>query len=139
MPASRLNPSPVELLTPENDPSSIPPDSLSALDPAIAAYIARQAATVGRFRLPEPWVPHLRDAAGKCLGRLKGEGNIAAGSVAIYPDGRTLITGDAFGSIGCWNLADGGKLRPFHGQHSAQIQDIAVSPNGPLVGDRLQR
>ncbi len=130
MSASRLNPSPVELPTPENDQSPEPTDSPPAPDSAIAAYIARQAATVGRFRLPEPWVPRLRDATGKCLGRLKGEGNIAAGSVAIYPDGRTLITGDAFGSIGCWNLADGGKLRPFQGQHSAQIQDIAFSPNG---------
>ncbi len=131
---SRHNASPAASLNFSNHQPQAAAGGPSAQAESATAYIARQTATVGRGRLTaERWVPRLSNAAGKCLGLLKGAGNIAAGSVAIYPDGRTLVTGDPYGTIACWNLAEGGALRQFRGQHSAQIQDIAVSPNGRLL------
>lgn len=99
-------------------------------------YLARQAATVGRRARPDGrnlWAPRLADADGSCLGVLKGKGNIAAGSVAIYPDGQTLVTGDPLGTVCRWDLAGRTPMRPFSGQHSTQIQDIAVAANGHLL------
>jgi hypothetical protein len=134
MSSSRFNASLAESLNSNDSPPQNLADRSSVQPDPASAYIARQAATVGRgLTRPGPWVPRLSNAPGQCLGMLKGEGNIAAGSVALYPDGRTLVTGDPYGTIGCWNLAEGGVLRRFQGQHSAQIQDITVSPNGRLL------
>lgn len=78
------------------------------------AYIARQAATVGR-QVPRAetshWVPFLPGAGDACLGLLRhGETAVQGGQapcVAIHPQGRLLLTGGSDGAVRCRNLATG--------------------------------
>jgi ATP-dependent Clp protease ATP-binding subunit ClpC len=65
---------------------------------------------------------------------LQGEGKIAAGSVAIHPQEPMLVTGDPLGTVCGWDLTKKvSQAQPFAEQHGAQVQDVAVSPNGRLI------
>ena len=83
-------------------------------DEALAAYVARQAATVGRARaraVSPLWLPHLPEAEGECLGVLRGTGAQSSGgdpsSLALLPGGSRLATGSPDGLVRLWDLASG--------------------------------
>jgi WD40 repeat protein len=105
-------------------------------DDAIAAYVARQAATVGRRpvrAVAPPWVPHLPEAKGDCLGVLRGTGAESGGGfrpcLALLPLGRRLATGSPGGLVRVWDLAACMPLwqRPLQG---GRVEAVAGSPDG---------
>jgi WD40 repeat protein len=105
---------------------------------AAAAYVARQAATVGRravlgggtAAIP---VPRLEGAAGDCLGVIKEGSSKFAGAVAIAKDGRALFIGSASGSLSCRALPEGAFLWQQRDAHSGIIHAMALSPDGNYV------
>jgi len=50
-------------------------------------------------------------------------------SVAIFPDGKYLVTGCAGGTAKLWELASGRVLRTFAG-HLSSVNSVAISPDG---------
>lgn len=101
------------------------------------AYLARQAATLGRRAKPAvdpPWVPCLPGLTEKCLGVLRGTGAEANGgqatSVAIFPKGRALVTGSPDGRLRRWSLETGTIIWEGSERHGNRINDVAVSPDG---------
>lgn len=53
-------------------------------------------------------------------------------SVAISPDGQTLVSGSYDATIKVWNLRTGQLLRTLSG-HSSQVSAVAISPDGKFV------
>ncbi|VFN01384.1 MAG: WD40 repeat [Candidatus Kentron sp. G] len=126
-------------------PYLAPPPRQGVPDP-LAAWIARQARTVGRVvaveTAPEPamddWAPQLAGADDEgCLGVLRPEnpGQYAA-RVAISPDGRVVYGGTADGRVCAWALESGALLWVTQG-HSGIIEDLALHPDGPKGEIRL--
>jgi WD40 repeat protein len=106
-------------------------------DDPVAAYVARQAATVGRRAVSgvaEPWVPHLAEAQGDCLGVLRGTGAGSRGghepSVALLPGGRRLASGSPDGLVRVWDLANGTPLWQGGTPHGNRVMDVACSADG---------
>ena len=112
----------------------------------VQAYLARQAATVGRraaLASPPPWVPRLPGAAGSCLGVLtaadmEGPGSKEQCGVAMFPDGQRLAVGSSGGVLRCLDLRSGRWLWEYRepDQPSAgnrESPDVAVSPDGTTV------
>ena len=106
----------------------------AASAPPIQAYLARQAATVGRrspVAAPASFVPQLPEASASCLGRvrLKIQGNaddvdIKTG-VAITPDGAQLLVGAEKGGLRCVDLRSGNVVWEF--DQDAGGGDLSVS------------
>jgi hypothetical protein len=97
------------------------------------AYIARQAATVGRraWKVTRTvWVPQLPGAQGACLGKLDAphSPNLLP-SLALSLDGHTLLTGHGNGVIRRWDLAHGTLVWSTQGGHSAGVVHVALSPD----------
>jgi len=53
-------------------------------------------------------------------------------SVAISPDGQTLVSGSSDKTIKIWNLATGDLIRTLSG-HSYSVWSVAISPNGKTL------
>ncbi|MBD2336051.1 serine/threonine protein kinase [Calothrix sp. FACHB-156] len=53
-------------------------------------------------------------------------------SVAISPDGKTLVGGSPDNTIKLWNLATGEEIRTLSG-HSSWIYSVAISPDGKTL------
>ncbi|MHC5934623.1 protein kinase domain-containing protein [Nostoc sp.] len=53
-------------------------------------------------------------------------------SVAISPDGKTLVSGSYDYTIKLWNLATGEEIRTFTG-HSNFVHSVAISPDGKTL------
>lgn len=108
---------------------------MSTPDP-VAAYLARQAATVGRHAAPlaTRWVPCLAGGGSDCLGLLQGDSDPAQGgqspSLALHPDGRRLFTGHPDGSLRGWQLTTGTLLWQGSERHGGRVHDVAIAPNG---------
>ena len=108
--------------------------SRSAGGEGLEAYVARQAATVGRAKgraIAALWVPNLREAEGDCLGVLRGsgaEGNEGlAPGLALLPGRHRLATCSPDRSVRVWDLASGAELWKRTSDRNA---DIASSPDG---------
>jgi WD40 repeat protein len=106
-------------------------------DDALAAYVARQAATVGRRAVDAvapPWVPHLPEAEGDCLGVLRGTGAGSSGahqvSLALLLGGRRMASGSPDGLVRVWDLATGSPLWQAGPGHRVLVSDVAGSPDG---------
>ncbi|MCP5424263.1 MAG: WD40 repeat domain-containing protein, partial [Gammaproteobacteria bacterium] len=104
-------------------------------DSAIAAYIARQAATLGRRckELPRPpWQPRLPNAKGHCLGMLQGSGAHGASpaSMGWRADDRSLIAGGSTGRPWCRHLETGALLWEGSESHDRPLVHVALSPDG---------
>ena len=106
----------------------------AASAPPIQAYLARQAATVGRrspVAAPASFVPQLPEASESCLGRvrLKIQGNaddvVIRTSVAITPDGVHLLVGGEKGGLRCMDLRSGNAVWEF--DQDAGGGDLSVS------------
>jgi WD40 repeat protein len=120
------------------------------IDTPFQQYISLQAATIG-FRPPDvnvkapPWVPHLPEAEGECLGVLRYTNliDVPPPSVALFPDGRSIATGHSDGTVRRWNLRTGSILWQGTEKHTNYITDIAVSPDGTRIatvsGDKTIR
>jgi hypothetical protein len=109
---------------------------MKTTDETVAAYIVRQAATVGRRAGRAGgarWVPCLPGIVGDCLGVLTSMNSASEGqapSVAIHPNSRLLLTGSSDGGVRCWNLTSGALLWEGSERHASRIHAIAVSPDG---------
>jgi WD40 repeat protein len=57
-------------------------------------------------------------------------GNVNA--VAVFPDGRRIVTASDDKTIRLWNLEDGVVLKKMEG-HGGQVQAVAVSGDGQLI------
>ncbi len=53
-------------------------------------------------------------------------------SVAISPNGQTLVSGSADKTIIIWNLATGNLIRTLEG-HSYSVYSVAISPDGQTL------
>ncbi|WP_071782556.1 WD40 repeat domain-containing protein [Planktothrix agardhii] len=53
-------------------------------------------------------------------------------SVAISPDGQTLVSGSKHGEIKIWELSTGRELRTLTG-HSDSVYSVAISPDGQTL------
>ncbi|MCL1475093.1 WD40 repeat domain-containing protein, partial [Argonema antarcticum] len=53
-------------------------------------------------------------------------------SVAISPDGQTLVSGSNDKTINIWNLATGNLIRTLSG-HSGYVYSVAISPDGQTL------
>ena len=53
-------------------------------------------------------------------------------SVAISPDGQTLVSGSDDKSINIWNLANGNLIRTL-ASHSRSVNSVAISPDGQTL------
>ena len=54
-------------------------------------------------------------------------------SVAISPDGETIVSGAGDGTVRHWTQNSGSLGRPFEGDHGMVIS-VAISPNGEIIG-----
>jgi WD40 repeat protein len=114
-----------------------PADGPTGGGDAVAAFVARQAATVGRspvLAAAPPWVPHLPEAKGDCLGVLRGTGAESNGgfqpSVALLPGGRRMASGSPDGLVRVWDLDTGKPLWEGGSPHGNIIREVAGSPDG---------
>jgi hypothetical protein len=105
------------------------------------AYIARQAATVGRRpqQVTRPvWVPHLPGAEERehCLGIIPADGgNIG---VTLLPDEQRLTTFNAHGEVLLWDLTTGEKIWKGSELHDAGAlysshHSLSASPDGAYL------
>src|SRR5260370_17898285 len=53
-------------------------------------------------------------------------------SVAISPDGQTLVSGAADRTIKVWNLYSGALLHTITG-HSSSVRSVAINPDGQML------
>lgn len=53
-------------------------------------------------------------------------------SVAIAPDGQTLVSGSADKTVKIWNLASGSLVKTLTG-HSSTVDAVAISPDGKTI------
>jgi hypothetical protein len=124
-----ITPEPVPTAAPASPPAgpvgnTAPPRQ----DEALAAYVRRQAATVGRAGTAAPaWVPRLPQADGACLGMIEGFGGINACGIAMSADGERLFTGHPHGRVRCWDLRTGARLWEAAERHRRGIQDLAIA------------
>jgi Tol biopolymer transport system component len=98
------------------------------------AYIARQAATVGRRarQVTRPvWVPQLPSAQGMCLGKLevRSPSTGSLPSLALSADGRSLVTGHSDGVIRRWDLTTGTVVWATQSGHTDGVPHVALSPD----------
>jgi WD40 repeat protein len=114
-----------------------PAVSTNAGGEGVLAYVARQAATVGRGAgrgVGLLWAPHLAEAEGDCLGVLRGTGAKSEEgrqpSLALMPGGRRLATGSPDGLVRVWDLATGEPLWQGFPPHQNRVWDVAGSPDG---------
>jgi len=116
---------------------------VAARDNDINAYVARQAATVGRAAFDEPQnalpaspIGKLKDAFGPCLGVLDeyqaDSYSQHAGAVVFAKDGRSVLHARGDGAILRFALPSGAVLwrQPRSGSGGSRIFAIAISPDG---------
>ncbi|OKH23270.1 hypothetical protein NIES593_10575 [Hydrococcus rivularis NIES-593] len=53
-------------------------------------------------------------------------------SVAISPDGKTLVSSSADKTVKIWQLSTGKELYELRG-YSAEISSVTISPNGTIA------
>ena len=64
---------------------------------------------------------------------LRGEGHqMGIGVTGITPDGRTLVSGDAWGVLTSWDLSTGGVMRTMQA-HDKSIRHLAFLGNGEVM------
>jgi len=106
---------------------------------SIAAYLARQAHTVGRRPLAASraaWVPRLANAEGRCLGILRDAAAPASAalpgppSAALHPSARLLVSSSSNGTVRCWDLLTGLPRWENTERHVLGVSDVALSPDG---------
>jgi WD40 repeat protein len=110
----------------------------AAPDITLEKYITLQAATIGfcpsALAKKEPWVPHLPEAEGDCLGVLRYPNKTGyLPSVALFPDGRSITTGHGDGMVQRWDLQTGSILWQGTEKHTNYITDIVISPDGAHI------
>jgi hypothetical protein len=111
-------------------PAAVPARSGEAL----AAYVRKQAATVGRAGAAQAaWVPSLPQADGACLGLIEGLGGINACGIAVAGDGEHLFTGHPHGRVRCWDLRTGARVWEAPERHARGVQDLALAPDGSFL------
>ncbi len=106
----------------------------------IEAYLARQAATIGRKveQITRPlWVPHLSGAKGHCLGVIEGNCNdkywVSGRGIALLPNRRMMITGNYHGQLHCYDLETGLAIWQNTDQGCSIILYIACSLQESLL------
>ncbi|HLX08126.1 MAG TPA: WD40 repeat domain-containing protein [Thermoanaerobaculia bacterium] len=125
------------------------PTRTSRTSKSLAAYAARQSATVGRRPAAvqrDPWVPKLPRAERACLGVLQ----VATESndphqpgVDVFADGKTLATGHPDGMVRRWDLRSGLPIWVGKERHAERVNDVKVSPQSTMIasgsGDQTLR
>jgi dipeptidyl aminopeptidase/acylaminoacyl peptidase len=66
------------------------------------------------------------------LKEVKHFGNGTAHSLSYAPDGKTLATGNADGTVGLWDTATGREAHRIKG-HQREVRSVAFSPDGKAV------
>ncbi|GIS61135.1 MAG: hypothetical protein CM1200mP2_33600 [Planctomycetaceae bacterium] len=79
------------------------------LDPCPGRHRRRQDAVDGRHRRDHPSLVHRRRQARRTLEAHAGD----IFSLAMHPDGKTLVSGDIFGVVHQWDLSAGKSVRQF--------------------------
>ncbi len=107
------------------------------------AYIARQAATVGRRAQPVArpvWVPQLPGAQGFYPGMLKGKsGDLGRYNyVDVFSEGHLVATLHPDGILRAWDLNTAQQQWEGYERHQPSARAIKVSPDGCWIisGDR---
>ncbi len=63
---------------------------------------------------------------------LKGHDK-AVCSLAVSPDGKTLVSGSADGSVKLWDLVSGAEKSSLRDKYHGSVNSVAVSPDGKLL------
>ncbi len=87
---------------------------------------------------PEPQIllPKVDWSLLECRYHLTGHTNSVT-SIAISPNGQTLVSGSRDKSIRLWQIGTGTWLRTLTGHHDA-VTDLAISPDGKLLASGSQ-
>ena len=105
-----------------SSPGTSRPSSLGTAGPSSGSGIARS--------------PNLRTTKVHRIVRTfadPGTGNQHVNSVALSPDGRTLVTGDADGNAYLWEAGTGQQTSALPGNSSAKVFAVAFSPDGRMA------
>jgi WD40 repeat protein len=82
---------------------------------------------------PQPSAQNLISYASRIdLGRTLLGHSMLINSVAITPDGQTLVSGSADKTVKIWNLASGSPIKTLTG-HSSTVEAVAISPDGKTI------
>lgn len=111
-------------------------------------HVAQQALSIGRAEFAQETLGKLRDGPVKVDSfgfewdyvwhASQREATLLFGHerpiqrVAISPDGRSLVSGDYFGNLIFWDLADGRPRRRVAG-HPSSIDGLVISPSGQVL------
>lgn len=96
-----------------------------------AAADANKAAQLERKQRKTTSTPPSQPTAWKFLRTLTGHTNWVF-SIAISPDGQTLVSGSADKTIKIWHLPTGTLLNTLIG-HSEWVRSVAISPDGQMI------
>ncbi|GAA4490193.1 serine/threonine-protein kinase [Actinoallomurus oryzae] len=101
---------------------------LAAVAAAVATGVPAAVIASQRDERRDPPAAAPASAAASFTGSLTGHGAVVS-SVAFAPDGRSLASGGADGTILLWDTATGGKIRTFTG-HTYPVVAMAFSGDG---------
>ena len=95
-----------------------------------AEFEQKQGKTAPQSKPPAP-KPQQSASSWRCIHTLSGHSNCVF-SVAISPDGKTLVSGSSDKTIKIWRLDTGELLRTLTG-HLEWVRAVAISPDGQTL------